>query len=151
MRSNKRRSPKQAPWSLPKKRLRFRRTPSSSPSVRKPFFRNGGVSGRIEPSSSLYMVAMCLVVAVVAAAFVFHLNVRFEGVRLGYDTSQARAIRSRLIVERRELRLELATLKAPERVEAEARERLSMEVPDYRRIVVIGKRKSEIVASGGAR
>ncbi len=98
-----------------------------------------------------YLVIICLVVAVVAAAFVFHLHVRFEGVRLGYETSQARAERARLLVERRELRLELASLKAPQRVEAEARERLGMEMPDYRRIIPIGKKRRAVVASGGAR
>jgi cell division protein FtsL len=96
-------------------------------------------------------VLICLVVAIVAAAFAFHLHVRFEGVRLGYETSQTRAERARLVVERRELRLELASLKAPQRVEAEARERLGMEIPDHRRIIPIGKKRKTQVASGGAR
>jgi cell division protein FtsL len=105
----------------------------------------------VEKISPSYLFVVCLVVALVSAAFVLHLHVRFEGVRLGYQTSQARAQRARLLVERRELRLELASLKAPKHVESEAREKLDMEMPDYRRIVSIGNKRKAVLASGRAR
>jgi cell division protein FtsL len=98
-----------------------------------------------------YLLVVCLVVALVTVAFVFHLHIRFEGVRLGYQTSQARVQRARLLVERRELRLELASLKAPKHVESEARKKLDMEMPDYRRIVSIGSKRKAVLASGRAR
>ena len=98
-----------------------------------------------------YLLALMLVVIVIASAFMFHLYVRFEGVWLGYETSRVRAERARLLVERRELRLELASLKSPERVAAEAREKLGMEVPDHKSIVPIGKRLAPVLASGRAR
>ena len=104
-----------------------------------------------ERSSASYLCVVCVVVALVAVAFTYHLHIRFEGVRLGYQTSQARVQRARLLVERRELRLELASLKAPKHVEAEAREKLDMEMPDYRRIVSIGKKQKAVLASGRAR
>jgi len=93
-----------------------------------------------------------VVIGVVAAAFIYHLHVRFEGVRLGYETSQARAERAQLLVERRELRLELASLKSLDRIEAEARQRLDMEIPDHKRIIPVRSPKRKTVAtSGGAR
>lgn len=102
------------------------------------------------PSASrTYLLLLFLTVAVVVAAFVSHLYIRFEGVRLGYETSIARADRARLLVERRELRLELASLKDPERVEAEAREKLGMAIPDHGRIIPIGKQSAPTLASGG--
>jgi cell division protein FtsL len=104
-----------------------------------------------EKAPASYLALICLVAAVVAGLFVFHLSIRFEGVRLGYETSQARAERARLLVERRELRLELATLKSPKRIETEARERLGMEIPDHNRIILMGKQTKTILASGGAR
>jgi cell division protein FtsL len=104
-----------------------------------------------EKTPASYLFVVCLVVALVCAAFVFHLQVRFEGVRLGYLTSQARVQRARMLVERRELRLELASLKAPKHVESEAREKLDMEMPDYRRIVTIGSKRKAVLASGRAR
>ncbi len=102
-------------------------------------------------ASALYLVGICLVVGIVATAFVFHLYIRFEGIRLGYETSQVRAQRARLLVEQRELRLELASLKSPQRVKSEAREKLGMEMPDYRRIIPIGKKRRTVLVSGGAR
>ena len=112
--------------------------------------RSGRAPVSRSPAGAGYLVLVCLVVVLVAAAFVLHLHVRFEGVRLGYETNRARAHRTRLLLERRELRLELASLKAPDRVEAEARERLGMEVPDHRRIVPIGGAGKIVRASGGA-
>ena len=104
-----------------------------------------------EKISASYLLVVCVVVALVCGAFVFHLHVRFEGVRLGYQTSQARVLRARLLVEQRELRLELASLKAPKHVESEAREKLDMEMPNYRRIVTIGGKRKAVLASGRAR
>lgn len=90
-------------------------------------------------------------VATVSAGFVYHLRIRFEGVQLGYETSSARAEKARLLVERRELRLELASLKSPKRVETEAREKLGMDMPDHDKIFPIGTGKRTILASGRAR
>jgi cell division protein FtsL len=95
-------------------------------------------------------VLFSLVVFAVAAAFVFHLHVRFDGIELGYATSAARARQSRLLLEQRELRLELASLKSPARIEADARERLGMEVPGHDRIIVIGEARRFVSVSGGA-
>jgi cell division protein FtsL len=97
-----------------------------------------------------YLLLLTLVIVLVTAAFLAHLYIRFEGVRLGYETNRARAARTRLLLERRELRLELASLKSPARVETEARERLGMEIPDHRRIVPVGRKRKSITVSGGA-
>ena len=79
-------------------------------------------------------------VAVVAAtvAFVAHLSLRFETVRLGYEVGQARREQRRLIEERRLLSIEAATLREPERVEAIARGTLGMDVPDADHVVPVG-------------
>ncbi len=96
-----------------------------------------------------YLAMLLVVIALVAGAFVLHLGVRYEGIRLGYETSKARALRTRMLLERRELRLELASLKSPQQIEAEARERLGMVAPDHDRIVPIRPRRT-VAASGGA-
>jgi cell division protein FtsL len=98
-----------------------------------------------------YVVTVMLLVIIAVCAFVYHLNVRFEGVWLGYETSRARAERARLLVERRELRLELASLKAPSRIEAEAREKLGMKIPDHDQIIPVGKIQNTVMASGRVR
>jgi cell division protein FtsL len=57
-----------------------------------------------------------------------HVWLRLQVIRLGYDLSAARAMQLRLEHERRELEIELATLRDPARIERAAR-RLGMTVP----------------------
>lgn len=77
-----------------------------------------------------------------AAAFVVHLALRFETVRLGYEVGDARREQRRLIEQRRLLAIEAATLRQAHRVEAVARGALEMDVPEPERIVPIDGRRS---------
>ncbi|MFW6050317.1 MAG: cell division protein FtsL [Myxococcota bacterium] len=72
-----------------------------------------------------------------AAAFVVHLALRFEAVRLGYEVGEAREKQRDLIEERRLLSIEAATLRQAARIEALARGKLDMEQPESDRIVPI--------------
>ncbi|MCP4679940.1 MAG: cell division protein FtsL [Deltaproteobacteria bacterium] len=148
MRGNKRRPDGATAKDGLKKRFTIRRRPTVPGHSSRRTKKSLSVRDHVPAS---YLVVICLVVAAVTAAFVFHLHIRFEGVKLGYETSRSRAERARLIIERRELRLELASLKAPGRVESEARDKLGMEIPDHRRIIPIGKKRKTTLASGGAR
>lgn len=72
-----------------------------------------------------------------AAAFIAHLALRFETVRLGYEVGQARKEQRRLVEQRRLLSIEAATLRQATRIETVARGSLKMEPPDSDRIVPI--------------
>lgn len=89
-----------------------------------------------------FLVLWAAAVLATAAAFVAHLSLRLETVRLGYEVGQARREQRRLVEQRRLLSIEAATLREPERVEAIARGTLGMDVPDPSRIVPIGQRVS---------
>jgi cell division protein FtsL len=106
---------------------------------------------RVEQASLSYLVIFTLLSVLITGALIYHLHLRFDGVRLGYETSRARAERAQLVAEQRELRLELSSLKSPERVEAEAREKLGMEMPGNDRIIPIDRKAAPVVASGRAR
>ena len=82
------------------------------------------------------------VAAVLASgtAFVVHLALRFETVRLGYEVGDARSEQRRLIEERRLLAIEAATLRQSDRIEAVAREAFGMRPPDSERIVPVDGR-----------
>jgi cell division protein FtsL len=131
----------------------FRKKPGS------PFFRNTPNSPReadifrptVDQASASYLVMFTMLSILAAFALIYHLELRFQGVRLGYETSRARAERAQLVAEQRELRLELSSLKSPERVETEAREKLGMEMPGNDRIIPINKKTAPVVASGRAR
>lgn len=69
-----------------------------------------------------------------AVAFVAHLTLRFENVRLGYEVGEARREQRELAAAQRLLSLEAATLTQPERVEAFARRSFRMDVVDAERV-----------------
>jgi cell division protein FtsL len=72
-----------------------------------------------------------------AAAFIVHLALRYETVRLGYEVGRERREQRRLIEQRRLLAIEAATLRQADRIEAVARGALRMDVPDPERVVPI--------------
>jgi len=93
-----------------------------------------------------FVMLWTVAVLATAAAFVAHLALRFETVRLGYDVGHARQEQRRLVEERRLLSLEAATLRQSVRVEAVARGSLGMDVPDGDRVVPVGGRRATATA-----
>lgn len=99
---------------------------------------------------TIHLLFICLSLAIAAAGTLYHLHVRFEGVRLGYEASEQRKIQTKLMLQRRELRLELASMKELGRIEDEAREKLGMETPKAEDFVHVNKTKKVVTVSGGA-
>jgi cell division protein FtsL len=87
-----------------------------------------------------FLLLWSAAVLATAMAFIVHLAMRFETVRLGYDVGSARREQRQLIEGRRNLAIEAATLRQAARVETVARQALDMEVPDPSRIVPVGRR-----------
>jgi cell division protein FtsL len=92
----------------------------------------------------------CVAVLATAAAFVVHLSIRFETVRLGYEVSEERERQRELLQDRRMLSIEAATLRQSGRIETIARGTLGMEVPKPTRIVTM-KEKPNRPAAGRVR
>lgn len=84
------------------------------------------------------MTLWTLAVFAASLAFIAHLMLRFETVRLGYEVGRARREQRRLVEERRLYSIEAATLRDVERVETIARGSLGMEMPEADRIVPVG-------------
>ena len=61
----------------------------------------------------------------------------FERTRIGYDLSQLKREEMRLREKNQKLRLELATLKSPERLEAQAIEKLGLRQPTPEQIIIL--------------
>jgi cell division protein FtsL len=57
--------------------------------------------------------------------------------RLEYEVAEAIHTKEQLLEEQRRLRLEVATLKSPQRIEAIARNRLQMTYPEPGQVIVI--------------
>jgi cell division protein FtsL len=66
-----------------------------------------------------------------------HVWLRLQVVQMGYALSTISKLQGRLEQENRELKVELATLTSPERLEALARSRLGLVTPDKGQIIVL--------------
>lgn len=81
------------------------------------------------------LLAAAGVLGAILAAALFHVWSRLAVVRLGYRLEAAREAHAERLEENRRLRLELATLTAPARLAAAARDRLGLVSPTPDRIV----------------
>ena len=113
-------------------------------------FRKRGEATKTRPAVRFLMLWIVAVLAT-AAAFVVHLSMRLETVRLGYEVGDARKEQRALIEQRRLLAIEAATLKQTTRIETIARGLLKMEVSSPERIVPIKQRGQRRRAAGRAR
>jgi cell division protein FtsL len=84
-----------------------------------------------------FLMLWCAAVIASATAFVVHLALRFENVRLGYEVGREYQEQRRLFETRRLLSLEAQTLRQVERIEPFARDVLHMEVPGPERAWVL--------------
>jgi cell division protein FtsL len=66
-----------------------------------------------------------------------HVWLRLQVVRVGYILSTISKLQGRLEQENRELKVELATLTSPERLEALARNRLGLVPPEKGQVIVL--------------
>jgi cell division protein FtsL len=98
-----------------------------------------------------FLLLFSVAVVATACAFVVHLALRFETVRLGYEVGEARRDQRQLIEARRLLSIEAATLRQAPRIETVARGTLEMEIPEAERVVPIDERASRPRASGRVR
>ncbi len=82
--------------------------------------------------SSLIFVA--LVLMAVALLYVWsHVNMT----KLEYQVAEEIGVRDRLLEEQKKLKVEVATLKAPQRIEIIARGRLQMTYPERDQVILI--------------
>jgi cell division protein FtsL len=76
--------------------------------------------------------------AVVLMALVWlHVWLRLQVVHLGYVLSTTSKLQGRLEQENRELKIELATMTSPERLESLARRRLNLGQPEKGQVIVL--------------
>jgi cell division protein FtsL len=80
----------------------------------------------------LALLATGLIVAVLV-----HVWLRLQVVQVGYVLSTTSKLQSRLEQENRELKLELATMISPDRLEAQARKRLGLVAPEKGQVIVL--------------
>lgn len=98
--------------------------------VRRPLLRPPVDAGGLRRVMRAWQMRRVLALgAILVAVSMLHVWLRLQVVRLGYELSAARQMQLRLEHERRELEVELATLRDPGRIDSVARGRLGMTDP----------------------
>lgn len=80
----------------------------------------------------VWLLAPCLV-----GLALLHVWLRLQVVHMGYVLSATSKLRGQLEQENRELKVELATLTSPDRLEAMARKRLGLASPKKGQVVIL--------------
>lgn len=80
------------------------------------------------------MIFVALVLMAVALLYVWsHVNMT----KLEYQVAEEIGIKERLLEEQKKLKVEIATLKAPQRIEVIARNKLQMSYPERDQVILI--------------
>jgi len=82
--------------------------------------------------AALALLALCLV-----GVALLHVWLRLQVVHMGYALSTTAKLQNQLEQAQRELKVEVATLTSPDRLEAMARKRLGLVQPEKGQVIVL--------------
>jgi cell division protein FtsL len=82
-------------------------------------------------------VGMVLLSFVLVGVALAHVWLRLQVVQMGYELSTTSKLQNQLEQEQRALRVELATLMSPDRLEAMARKRLGLTPPEKGQVIIL--------------
>ncbi|MBI3078770.1 MAG: cell division protein FtsL [Deltaproteobacteria bacterium] len=106
-------------------------TPRSSLLARQRVRERGGAR------RACWLLAVAGASALILAALLFYVWTRIRVVQMGYEISRANQAQRELLERSRALRLEVATLRAPRRIEAIAGSQLGLRPPRGEQVVVM--------------
>lgn len=90
-----------------------------------------GLFSRISYSTWIFITAVLMLVALLYVGSHIHMT------QLEYEVAQEITRKEKLLEEQARLKMELATLKAPPRIESIAREKLQMTYPERQQVIVV--------------
>ncbi len=98
--------------------------------------RSGRRAGRASDNRAVYTTFIILATWVVICSAVY-VWCQKEVIKTGYETSRALALHKKLLKVNRALKVEVAMLSSPERIERLAREELGMTHPTVKRKLIL--------------
>lgn len=112
--------------------------PAVSAQSRKPTAAKSEKPGRnLRVERRWRLVLTAFLVLVLIGLVLVHVWLRLQVVHLGYVLSTSSKLQSRLEQENRELKIELATITSPDRLESLARRRLGLRPPEKGQVIVL--------------
>lgn len=88
----------------------------------------------LDKSRRVFLFAFLSLVVLASACAIFYIGTHIQAVNLGYKIGQELQRKEELIEENKRLSLEIARLKSPIRIEAEAKETLGLELPKTQQV-----------------
>jgi cell division protein FtsL len=110
---------------------------ASAPSRAIPSGRRERPAPKRRPARRQNIFWMAGLLVVLMALVWLHVWLRLQVVHLGYVLSTTSKLQSRLEQENRELKIDLATMTSPERLESVARRRLNLRQPEKGQVIVL--------------
>jgi cell division protein FtsL len=101
--------------------------------------RGQNVLSEIDRSRPFFLFVLSALFTFAILGAVFYIGLRVKGVNLGYRINQEIQNKERMIEENKRLSLEIARLKSPTRIETEAKEKLSLQIPQPHQIIYLGE------------
>jgi cell division protein FtsL len=101
--------------------------------------RGQNVLSEIDRSRPFFLFVLSALFTFVILGAVFYIGLRVKSVNLGYRINQEIQNKERIIEENKRLSLEIARLKSPTRIETEAKEKLSLQIPQPHQIIYLGE------------
>lgn len=98
--------------------------------------RDGRARGDRTERGRRFVCTAFLTVTLIGLVLV-HVWLRLQVVQVGYVLSTSSKLQNRLEQESRELKIELATMTSPERLESLARRRLGLRLPEKGQVIVL--------------
>ena len=93
--------------------------------------------GRVSRKPRRHNVGVVLLAFFLVGVALAHVWLRLQVVQMGYELSTASKLQGQLEQEQRELKVELATLMSPDRLEAMARKRLGLAPPEKGQVIIL--------------
>lgn len=91
----------------------------------------------IDKSRNFFILGLTFLILLFMGASIFYISTHINAVDIGYKINEELHRKQQLIEENKLLRLKIAQLKSPTRIEAEAKERFNLSVPDPEQIVYL--------------
>lgn len=93
----------------------------------------------LDKSRRVFLFAFLSLVVLASACAIFYIGTHIQAVNLGYKIGQELQRKEELIEENKRLSLEIARLKSPIRIEAEAKETLGLELPKTQQVFYLSR------------
>lgn len=93
----------------------------------------------LDKSRRVFLFAFVSLVVLASACAIFYIGTHIQAVNLGYKIGQELQRKEQLIEENKRLSLEIARLKSPTRIEAEAKETFGLELPKTQQVFYLSR------------